>query len=519
MINWLTYLLEVSICHAFFFLVYYGFLRNLSFFQINRAFLLSITLLGFIVPVLDIPVGNSITSETVAPFTLNLQQLTFNDSLVSTTQEELSSINWLLVLFSIVYFSGVSFRLWKLSSGISKVFKLIRANEITDYKGLKTIYLKEGNHTFFTFMSYLFINTNKIDISSDELNQVIEHEKVHLINKHTIDNLILEFVIALCWFNSILYILKRELNHTHEFFADEVANGNGNKDSYSRLILRLSSSNGEQYLTHQFSMKNIKKRIIMLNKTKNQKSALLWYSIIFPSLIVLLVAFACDYEESVIKDKEQGAKDKYNLLVRENFGSIGQWSSINEVVDTVEIDISKNKLSAEEIQTIMVDRLNTKIGIISWTGNTLYSDEYLSKYIGLKEGESFNEETLNAKLNYNPDGSDLSSLYMDKGYLFFTIEIKKINHEGNVDLVFEINEGDVFTVSEIKVAGNQMVNDEEIFKMISLKNGGIFNRSKLLESQKAIAESGLFDSAKVNPNIIPNPSEKTVEIAFQVSEL
>lgn len=578
--NWLTYLLEVSICHALFFLVYYVFLRNLSFFQINRIFLLVITVLGFIIPILDIPVNNNISTDKLTPIALNLQNLNFSDPVITNNEAAVSNINWLLIILSIIYFAGVSVRLCKLFNGISKVLKLINSNNITDYKGIKTIYLKEGNHSFFTFFNYMFISTSKGDISSDELRQIIKHEKVHLINNHTLDNLIMELSIILCWFNPIPYFLKREINHVHEFYADQVANENGNIEDYSRLILRLSSGENHQYLIHQFSMKNIKKRIIMLNKNKNQRGALLRYFSIVPSLILLLAIFACDYNESVPTERiveevnlpDNNAEieeppqilEPFNHLAEKYFGSNFLLSDI--LIKNLDGDIESGKLSwsSDEIRSLMIQLFKEKnvsesdlsslnnfldewnitvisngeskpsmvfeipdylrdnkrnIGSISWKGNTIYSDEYLAKYIGLKQGDFFNEETLNVKLNYNPDGNDLASLYMDKGYLFFSIDMKKINRDGNVDLVFEISEGDVFKVSKVKVTGNKKVKNDEILQMIGIKDGDIFKRSKLLESQKEIAESGLFNPKNVNPNLVPNPIEKTVEIEFQVSEL
>ncbi len=475
MISWLTYLLEVSVCHALFFLVYYGFLRNLSFFQMNRVFLLSVTLLGFIIPLLDIPVWNNLANDTVAPFTLNPQKLNLTDP-VMTESKEISNTNWLILLLSTIYFSGVSLRLWKLMRGMSKVLALIKDNEISEYEGIRTIYLKDDSPSFFAFLNYLFINASKLKVSSGEFRQIVDHEKVHISNMHTLDHLLLELAIAICWINPVLYLLKRELSQVHEFSADQKARGiNGDTENYARLILRLSSNNeNQQYLTHQFSMKNIKKRIIMLNTPQNQTAFMLRYLAIFPAITLLLVLF-----------------------------SFSPKSQDNEVINET----------------------SQKIGNISWSGNTIHSDEFLTEYLGLKQGDPFSEEAINAKLNYHPDGSDLGSLYMDKGYLFLSINMKKTIRDEAVDLVFEINEGDVFTISKVTVSGNFKIENDNIAdhhrlsQMIEIKTGDIFNRSKLIESQRKIAESGLFDPTNVNPNLVPNPAEKTVEIEFEVSEL
>lgn len=208
----------------------------------------------------------------------------------------------------------------------------------------------------------------------------------------------------------------------------------------------------------------------MLNKKKSSKSALLRYMMIVPCLALLLVVF-----------------------------SFAQKSSGNE-----------NFVTAETT--------SQNISSITWKGNTLYGDEYLNNYMGIKKGDNFNEEAITNKLNYRPEGGDLAGLYMDQGYLFFRVEIKKVNNQGNVDLTFDMFEGDIVSIGEVFISGNNKVATAEILKMIDLKAGDLFSRGKLIASQKKIADSGLFDPEKVMPNLIPNIEDKTVDIEFTVQE-
>jgi outer membrane protein insertion porin family len=108
---------------------------------------------------------------------------------------------------------------------------------------------------------------------------------------------------------------------------------------------------------------------------------------------------------------------------------------------------------------------------------------------------------------------------MDKGYLFFAVDVKKEEHSGRVDLFFDIIEGDIITINEIFVTGNKEVDSEKIRSLISLKPGEVFNRSKLINSQKNIAESGLVDPENVGINPFPNIDNRTVDIEFKVREL
>ncbi len=470
MTSWFTYLFEVTVCQIIFYLVFIGFFRTLSFSQINRGFLLSSTVISFIIPIISIPFWNTSSSGISLVFT-NLENLENTLAApVTTADGSVQSTNWLMTILCIIYLTGLFLYILKFYRGIYKILALVKSNEVNEYDGIKTIYLKSGP-LFFAFLNYVFINKDKLNISKEEFLQVFDHEKVHIQQRHTLDNLLMELTILICWFNPILRFMKKELNNVHEFHADQIARSTGDVESYSRLILQLSSNKEQQqYLTHQFSMNSIKKRIIMLNKTKSSKSALLRYIMIVPCLALLLAVF-----------------------------SFTQKSSGNEKFVTTE-STSQN------------------IGSITWKGNTLYSDEYLSEYMGIKKGDNFNEEAINNKLGYRPEGGDLAGLYMDQGYLFFRVDIRKVNNQGNVDLTFEMYEGDIVRIGKVFITGNNRVATPEIVKMIDLKTGDLFSRSKLIASQRKIADSGLFDPEKLNPNLIPSIEDKTVDIEFQVQE-
>ena len=126
---------------------------------------------------------------------------------------------------------------------------------------------------------------------------------------------------------------------------------------------------------------------------------------------------------------------------------------------------------------------------------------------------------INEKLSYQPEGRDLGSLFMDYGYLYFTIEMKKEIKDHKVDITFDIFEGEVSIIDKVLITGNNKVPTEQILKMVDTVKGELFSRSKLMSSQKKIIESGLFKAQKLVPNIVPHPSEGTVDIEYVVEEL
>ncbi|WP_114752640.1 M56 family metallopeptidase [Pleomorphovibrio marinus] len=469
MTNWLIYLFEVSICHALFYLLFLGLFRNLSFFQVNRIYLLSAAILGFIIPAIQIPFWDNHASEIMP-----LQMTEVSDPLSRDSNANIpnSDFPWLISLVFIAYLGGMILYFSKLVSTIIKVSSLIRKYGVKQCSDVKTVHLNSGP-AIFVFLNYVFINMNKMNISSIEFQQVIEHEKNHIFQRHTLDNIMMELIITVCWFNPILQLIKKELNSTHEFYVDQrVTQNTQDLDSYSRLILRLSSNKEEHIpLTHPFSMYNIKRRITMLNTKKNKNSQLLRYIMIVPCLAMLAVSF------------------------------------------------SFVEKSTDETNKVLASENSVVISKITWNGNTLYTSEFLSNYVGIRVGDQFNEAAINQKLSYQPEGSDLASLFMDEGYLFFTVNVKKEEHSGTVDLIFDIYEGDKITINKVFVTGNQEADSEKILSMISFKPGEHFNRSKLVASLRKIAESGLVDPENVAPNLIPHLNNRTVDIEFVVGDL
>ena len=152
---------------------------------------------------------------------------------------------------------------------------------------------------------------------------------------------------------------------------------------------------------------------------------------------------------------------------------------------------------------------------IRWVGNTVYNDAALTAALKLKSGDLYDSLVVNERLNYDPDGSDVSSMYMDRGYLFFNLKVQKQEVGDNlVDLLMEVYEGEIVRIEDIFIHGNQGVSKEKILEEIHLEKGEVFKRFKLIAAQKAIAKMGYFDPKQVEINPIPHPEQGTVDIEF-----
>lgn len=156
---------------------------------------------------------------------------------------------------------------------------------------------------------------------------------------------------------------------------------------------------------------------------------------------------------------------------------------------------------------------------ISWVGNTKFSDRDLSAILGVQKGDVYNQELLEKRLYMNNEGLDISSLYLDDGYLFFNLVPVELRVENDsIDLEIRISEGKQATISEVSVVGNTRTNDHVILREIRTRPGQLFSRSDIIRTQQELAQSRYFNNEKLGLDYEPNQQEGTVALEYQVEE-
>ena len=156
---------------------------------------------------------------------------------------------------------------------------------------------------------------------------------------------------------------------------------------------------------------------------------------------------------------------------------------------------------------------------ITWNGNYLYDSKTLASVLGIKSGTTYSKEVLDKRLSYNPTGQDITSLYMNDGYLFFSIDPVETKVEGDsIDIEMRINEGVQARVKDINIAGNTKTSDHVLRRTLRTLPGDKFNRELLIRSQREIATLGYFDPEKIGINPVPNQADGTVDINYTVVE-
>ncbi|WP_316832627.1 M56 family metallopeptidase [Pedobacter aquatilis] len=288
----LTYLLKVSACTALFFAFYLLVLRRLTFFTINRFYLLSTLLLSFVIPALQFRIERELRlPEVEVPVTTTyVQQYTIEQPQAVQVMEmpvEQMGIDW-LALIPFVYLAIVAILLavftWQL-------LQLLRhASKYASHKnGLKLVHKVEG-FTNCSFFNYVFVSESTL--SEEDMVVLLKHEAVHAAKYHSIDKIVLMISKAFLWFNPVIYFFDKALEQTHEYEADELTSQQFGTNAYAKLILRLAISKSEVPLIHNFVKSPVKQRIKMLFNSKSANMKKLVYLLALPVALSLFWVFS-----------------------------------------------------------------------------------------------------------------------------------------------------------------------------------------------------------------------------------
>lgn len=158
-------------------------------------------------------------------------------------------------------------------------------------------------------------------------------------------------------------------------------------------------------------------------------------------------------------------------------------------------------------------------GDIEWLGNTKFRSTFLDTVLGIEKGDLYNKELLEQRLFMSQDGRNISSLYRDRGYLFFNlipVEVSVENHMINYQM--RIIEGKEARVKRVIISGNTKTNDYVIRREIRTKPGDLFNQNDIIRTQRELAQLGYFNEQAFQINPIPNPADGTVDIEYVVEE-
>jgi len=207
-------------------------------------------------------------------------------------------------------------------------------------------------------------------------------------------------------------------------------------------------------------------------------------------------------------------EDKENVL--EYYNSLGYRDAVI-AADTQYYDRSGHLNVALRVE----EGRRYYFGNTSWKGNTKYPDSVLNMLLGIQRGDIYNLETLNKKLGkqLSPEGGDISSLYMDNGFLFFQVDpVETSVYNDTIDHEIRIMEGPQATIKNIVIEGNDKTKEYVIRREIRTLPGEKFSRADIIRTQRELSQLGYFNQEKIGIQPVPNQEDGTVDINYTLEE-
>ena len=152
---------------------------------------------------------------------------------------------------------------------------------------------------------------------------------------------------------------------------------------------------------------------------------------------------------------------------------------------------------------------------ITWVGNTIFSTEYLSRMLGMKKGDVYNQKLMNKRLSEDEDA--VGNEYWNRGYLFYSLQPTEVNIVGDsIDLEMRIFEGQQAHINRVRINGNTRLYENVVRRELRTKPGDLFSREAMQRTGRELASMGHFDPEQVNPDVKPNYEDGTVDINWDL---
>lgn len=315
--NVILYLGKASALLAIFFLAYYFLLRKETFFNSNRWFLLAGIVTSLILPLViftKIVWIEPVVREFV-PITIYSDQYV-SSSIPAIIEESTFEINWFYVVAGL-YLAGMLFFLGKFIRdfwALRKIFKNQTVETSGNFKFMDTDRIQSP----FSFFNYIVYNSNIF--KKEELDNILEHEKVHSSQLHSADMIIGQLFCIAFWFNPFAWLHKKAMVQNLEFIADSTAlKAVSDRIIYQKTLLKVSAPHHCIPITNHFFQSLIKKRIVMLNTNQSKKRNSWKYVTVLPLLTIFMLQFQV---KTVAQEKASNEKyqevNPYEVKVDKN---------------------------------------------------------------------------------------------------------------------------------------------------------------------------------------------------------
>ena len=292
MTTFLIYSLQTIVLQVLFLAVFEILFKKETFFKANRFYLLSSLILSLLLPLIQIPVEAVVHEQAVYQLkeiviTKNVSEIYLKNGL-----ENYSSV-FMFYLIGVAFFSALF--IFKVGKLLTYIMSAKKSNQ---NKG--NIILVSNSNQAFSFFNKVFIGAD-----NQNIDVILKHELVHAKQLHSLDILFMELLKIIFWFNPILYLYHNRIVALHEFEADFKSADSDRKKYFEVLLCEVLNCNSISFTNNFYNQSLIKKRIVMLQKSKSKKHGVVKYLLAIPVIVLSMTFFSTTVVAQETKKLEQ----------------------------------------------------------------------------------------------------------------------------------------------------------------------------------------------------------------------
>ncbi len=286
------YILKVVVCSGILYSYYHFALRNKVFHAWNRFYLLGMIPFSIVLPLLNI---NLIAPADNGTRIVSAMRIVAGADEYALEVEKTSGINWSAELISLSLYILVSLCIAVIFTiGVVRLVRMIRKYKPVLLENFYFLNTPEPG-TPFSFFRYLVWN-REISLDTENGRRILEHELVHIREKHSWDKIFIHIALIFFWINPFFWLARQEMTMIHEFIADRKSVENGDTEAFAKLILASSFPGHTSLLTNSFFQSSIKRRLAMISKKNSPLVAYVSRLMMIPVVFVMIFAFAVQSE-------------------------------------------------------------------------------------------------------------------------------------------------------------------------------------------------------------------------------
>lgn len=354
----ILYLLKINIALILFYLAYRFALRKLTFYTLNRFFLISGIIFSSAYPFIDVSdifrKHTEINSKliVIVPDWTSVQQVVMPAAAFDYWQ-----------LITLIFWTGVTIMAIRLLIQFISLYLIHRSSKPEAFNNYS--FRKVGKEINpFSFWKSTYLNPSLYQ--KEELTAILQHEKIHADEWHTLDVLLAELSIVFYWFNPGVWLMKQAIKENLEFITDRrVLNSGLDSKSYQYSLVRMIFYPESHSLVNNFSFISVKKRIMMMNKKQSSQAQISRYLLIVPMVILLTMVFTVS--KAQLENKSLNVLKKTGMTAIKN--AVSSVNSIPAVIteatkslvtvnEPVETEVISNEIEIRESssETSVADR-------------------------------------------------------------------------------------------------------------------------------------------------------------------